>query len=92
MSRLPPPLTKAQRYLLMELRLFAGVIHMKRCPVLGALEYSMLKYPGEPKAYEIHPDPRTIKALIHKGALVPELSDKEFAIQLALGTVDCRVY
>lgn len=39
-----------------------------------------------------HKAQETIRCLIHKGALITELSDKEFAIQLALGTVDCRMY
>ncbi|KKL77042.1 hypothetical protein LCGC14_2038840 [marine sediment metagenome] len=34
----------------------------------------------------------TIKCLIHKKVLIPTLSNKEFAIQFALGTMDYRIY
>ena len=30
--------------------------------------------------------------LLKKGYIIPELSDKEYKIQIALGSIDCRVY
>ncbi len=39
-----------------------------------------------------HKNQETIKCLIHKKVLTPTMSNKEFAIQLALGTADHRVY
>lgn len=36
--------------------------------------------------------PQTIRALIRKGVLIPEMDDKEFEVQLALGSIDWRVY
>ena len=49
----------------------------------GIFEVSRLPY---------HKNQETIRCLIHKKVLIPTMSDKEFAVQLALGTVDYRIY
>ena len=39
-----------------------------------------------------HKSQETIKSLIRKKVLVPTMSNKEFAVQFALGTIDYRDY
>ncbi|KKL77041.1 hypothetical protein LCGC14_2038830 [marine sediment metagenome] len=93
MSKLPPPLTEAQRHLLMDIHLFRGIIHFRESRIHPPLwGYYLVKYYKEKDPYSVPRNRRTVESLIHKGALIPELSDKEFAVQLALGTVNCRVY
>jgi hypothetical protein len=43
------------------------------------------------KPHSMHSQ-RTIKCLIDKKVLITKISDKEFNMQLALGTMDCRIY
>jgi len=54
--------------------------------------YYLVRYPGAGKICYTPANRRTVKALINKGVIVSVLSDKEFAVQLALGTTDHRVY
>ena len=39
-----------------------------------------------------HKVQETIRCLIHKKVLITTMTDKEFAIQYALGTIDHRIY
>ena len=88
-SKLPPPLTGAQVRLLKELTMFRGVICFRKS---HSLIHEWRYFLVTPKQTFLIPNTNTVTALIRKGALVPELSDKEFAVQLALGTIDHRVY
>ena len=91
MTKLPPPLTDAQRYLLYDIKTYKGVVHFRK--PLGAKKwlYSIVWNCYQRLDYTTA-NTNVIKALIRKGALVPEISNKEFEVQLALGTTDHRVY
>ena len=94
MSKLPPHLTVAQTTLLEEIILFKReiVCHRKWKRRIEVWRYYSVdpifdhEYPLSGRKTNI------VKALIRKGVLVSEMSDKEFAIQFALGTIDHRVY
>jgi len=96
MARMTMP---GHKWLLIDILNRGGVVHLRKIELSTRswrLGYSQwLYFIAEQKngaLQLIGTDTRDIKKLISSGDLIPELSDKEFSIQLALGTVNCRVY
>ena len=73
-----------------------GVIHLQKCllhtPWVGKWRYFIVDQQNRRTLQLTPTDAEAIEKLIANGDLISELSDKEFAIQLALGTVEHRVY
>ena len=91
MIKLIPPLTDSQRYLLYDIIMYKGVIHFRKLPYSKKWVYSIVWNRNQRLDYTTE-NTNVVRALIRKSALVPEISDKEFMVQMALGTTDHRVY
>lgn len=94
MNKLPPRLTGAQTDIVKSVHSLPGGFILGEVNIHpGKWTYYLTRDMGHtfnkglPIKY-----PQTIKALIRKGVLIPEVDDKEFEVQFALGVVDWRVY
>jgi len=86
-------LTAAQQYIVKLIRDLKGGFIYVSCR--RKWKYYLARDTGEPIIHTRHyriRHPQTIRALIRKGVLIPEMDDKEFEVQLALGSIDWRVY
>jgi len=89
----PAHLTNTQRYVVEKMTELKGSFIYYNCSKRSLEWKYYLGQKGQSKsAFFGVRHPQTIDALIRRGVLIPEMSDEEFEIQFALGSIDHRIY